>query len=311
MSFTSNKKVTGKKFTSEQGVSIAGLVQNGVFKFRDKLSKGQTYRLDVLTQPRSQICYISHGQPRAVTSDVSNIRVHCKIGEALLSSFPTPTLVCSQCLSTVPKDKKLVAAQEKKDSALHVALAKQLKDAAQCYDSELLNPLPTGLLPTARNQLMGKSPLPCTESASLDDIQNNQIADRIYATEIRGRKCIRAHIFANNYVASCFVPTQDWFDAGNDIRPLMRNDDKGKGRGCFCEGEKACSMQRSGLLANTTYMLIVHGYGEADENHANTVHYHVYIDDCTMPFAAQLTLGVCSPVFFNSSLVDHRAACFA
>jgi hypothetical protein len=38
-------------------------------------------------------------------------------------------------------------------------------------------------------------------------------------------------------------------------------------------------------------MLIVHGYGEADENHAKTVHFKMYIADCDLPLAQQLVVG--------------------
>jgi hypothetical protein len=158
--------------------------------------------------------------------------------------------------NTVPKDAKKATAALKKNTALQKALEIKLGSADVCYASELLNPLPTGRLPWAKQELKSESSLPCKSSlrSELDDIQNNQIADKVWATEIRGRKCIRASIFADNYVASCFVPTKVWFDAGNDIRPLLRNDDKGKEKACFCEGEKVCSLQRSGLLPNTTYV---------------------------------------------------------
>jgi hypothetical protein len=81
MSFNSNRKITGKTFTSEQGISIAGLVENGPFKFRDKLAGGQVFHVDVLSMPSSQICYVSHGRPQAVKGSVKNIAIHCKIGE--------------------------------------------------------------------------------------------------------------------------------------------------------------------------------------------------------------------------------------
>ena len=82
VSFTSNRRITGKHFNSEQGVAQARLVQNGPFKFPAKLAKGQVFHVEVLEQPPAQHCLIFRGsRPKQITANVNSIIVHCKIGE--------------------------------------------------------------------------------------------------------------------------------------------------------------------------------------------------------------------------------------